>query len=54
MAPQKVGQRSSKVFFQLGLEGNKLVVAYKTDQSEMLLNSATEFPFAFTQGGVSI
>jgi hypothetical protein len=37
--------------FQLGLEGNNLVVAYRTDQSQMLLNSATEFPFAFTQGG---
>src|SRR5260370_4554672 len=37
--------------FQLGLNGNKLVVAYRTDQSQMLLNSATEFPFAFTQGG---
>jgi hypothetical protein len=33
------------------MEGDKLVVAYKTDQSQMLLNSATEFPFAFTQGG---
>jgi hypothetical protein len=40
-----------KCSFQLGLDGNKLVVAYKTDQSQMLLNSATEFPFAFTQGG---
>ena len=37
--------------FQLGLEGDKLVAAYKTDQSQLLLNSATEFPFAFTQGG---
>jgi hypothetical protein len=40
-----------KCSFQLGMEGDKLVVAYKTDQSQMLLNSATEFPFAFTQGG---
>ncbi len=40
-----------KCSFQLGMEGNKLVVAYRTDQSQMLLNSATEFPFAFTQGG---
>ena len=40
-----------KCSFQLGLEGNKLVVAYRTDQSQVLLNSATEFPFAFTQGG---
>jgi hypothetical protein len=35
----------------LGLEGDKLVEAYKTDQSQLLTNSATEFPFAFTQGG---
>ena len=40
-----------KCSFQLGMERDKLVVAYKTDQSQMLLNSATEFPFAFTQGG---
>lgn len=40
-----------KCSFQLGLGGDKLVVAYRTDQSQMLLNSATEFPFAFTQGG---
>ena len=37
--------------FQVGLSGDKLVVAYRTDQSQLLLNSATEFPFAFTQGG---
>jgi hypothetical protein len=37
--------------FQLGLEGENLVVAYRTNESQMLLNSATEFPFAFTQGG---
>jgi hypothetical protein len=40
-----------KCSFQLGVEGDKLVAAYKTDQSQMLLNSATEFSFAFTQGG---
>ena len=37
--------------FQVGVAGDKLVVAYKTDQPQLLLNSATEFPFAFTQGG---
>jgi hypothetical protein len=37
--------------FQLGVSGDKLVVAYRTDQNQLLLNSATEFPFAFTQGG---
>ena len=37
--------------FQLGVDGEKLVVAYKTDQPQLLRNSATEFPFAFTQGG---
>jgi hypothetical protein len=42
---------NAKNSFQLGLQGDKLVVAYRTDQSQMLLNSATEFPFAFTQGG---
>jgi hypothetical protein len=42
---------NAKSSFQLGLEADKLVVAYRTDQSQMLLNSATEFPFAFTQGG---
>ena len=40
-----------KSSFQLGLAGDKLVVAYRTDQPQLLLNSATEFPFAFTQGG---
>ena len=37
--------------FQAGLSGDKPVVAYCTDQSQLLLNSASEFPFAFTQGG---
>ena len=37
--------------FQLGVSGDKLVVACRTDQSQLLLNSASEFPFAFTQGG---
>jgi hypothetical protein len=40
-----------KCSFQLGRDGDKLVVAFRTDQSQLLLNSATEFPFAFTQGG---
>jgi hypothetical protein len=42
---------NAKNSFQLAVDGDKLVVAYKTDQKEMLRNSATEFPFAFTQGG---
>lgn len=42
---------NSKNSFQLGLAGDKLMVAYRTDQNRMLLNSATEFLFAFTQGG---
>jgi hypothetical protein len=37
--------------FQLGSDGKNLVVAYRTDQPQLLQNSATEFPFAFTQGG---
>lgn len=37
--------------FQLGTDGKKLIVAYRTDQPQLLQNSATEFPFAFTQGG---
>jgi hypothetical protein len=37
--------------FQIGLDGDNLVVAYRTDQPGLLRNSATEFPFAFTQGG---
>ena len=42
-----------KSSFQLGLAGDKLVpwYAYRTDQDQLLLNSASEFPFAFTQGG---
>jgi hypothetical protein len=38
-------------FFQLGTDGKNLIVAYRTDQPDLLRNSATEFPFAFTQGG---
>jgi hypothetical protein len=37
--------------FQLGSDGKNLIVAYRTDQPQLLQNSATEFPFAFTQGG---
>lgn len=37
--------------FRLGLDGDKLIAAYRTDQPQLLQNSATEFPFAFTQGG---
>ncbi|MDR3062063.1 MAG: hypothetical protein LBU57_08125 [Dysgonamonadaceae bacterium] len=37
--------------FQLGIDGNKLVVAYQTNQDRLLRNSATEYPLAFTQGG---
>ncbi|MDE1177303.1 MAG: hypothetical protein PW789_11975 [Edaphobacter sp.] len=37
--------------FQMGTDGQKLVVAYRTDQPQLLQNAATEFPFAFTQGG---
>jgi hypothetical protein len=37
--------------FQLGTDGKNLVVAYRTNQPDLLRNSATEFPFAFTQGG---
>jgi hypothetical protein len=40
-----------KTSFQVGLSGDNLVVAYRTDQSQLLLDSASEFPFAFTQGG---
>ncbi len=40
-----------KSSFQLGLDGDKLVVAYRTDQPQLLRNSSTEYPFAFTQGG---
>jgi len=37
--------------FQLGTDGKNLVVAYRTNQPQLLLNSAAEFPYAFTQGG---
>ena len=37
--------------FQLGINGDKLVAAYRSDQDNLLLNSADEYPFAFTQGG---
>jgi len=37
--------------FQLGSDGQHLIVAYRTQQSTLLQNGATEFPFAFTQGG---
>lgn len=37
--------------FQLGTDGKSLVVAYRTNQPQLLRNSAAEFPYAFTQGG---
>lgn len=37
--------------FQLGTDGKSLIIAYRTKLSNLLRNSATEFPFAFTQGG---
>jgi hypothetical protein len=37
--------------FQLGTDGKNLIVAYRTNQPDLLRNTATEFPFAFTQGG---
>jgi hypothetical protein len=37
--------------FQLGTDGKSLIVAYRTNQPDLLRNSANEFPFAFTQGG---
>ncbi|WP_146072144.1 NHL repeat-containing protein [Bryocella elongata] len=37
--------------FQLGTDGTSLVVALRTEQPDLLRNSAAEFPFAFTQGG---
>jgi hypothetical protein len=37
--------------FQLGTDGKNLIVAYRTSYPDLLRNSATEFPFAFTQGG---
>jgi len=42
---------NSQTSFQMAVNGDKLVVAYRTNQPELLRNSATEFPFAFTQGG---
>ena len=44
----KINKGSS---FQLGINEGKLIVAYRTDQEKLLLNSAAEYPFAFTQGG---
>ena len=37
--------------FQVALAGDRLAVAYRTDQPQLLANSATEYPFAFTEGG---
>lgn len=37
--------------FQLGTDGKSLIVTYRTNQPQLLRNSAAEFPFAFTQGG---
>ncbi|MBW8749167.1 MAG: hypothetical protein JF584_16705 [Acidobacteria bacterium] len=37
--------------FQLGTDGKSLFVAYRTNQPQLLRNSAAEFPYAFTQGG---
>jgi hypothetical protein len=37
--------------FQLGTDGKHLIVAYRTNQPQLLRDSAVEFPFAFTQGG---
>ncbi|MDB6015999.1 MAG: repeat containing protein [Pedosphaera sp.] len=42
---------NEKCNFRLGLDGDKLVAAYQTDQKQLLRNAATEFPYAFTQGG---
>lgn len=42
---------NDKCNFRLGLDGDKLVIAYRTDQEQLLRNSAAEFPYAFTQGG---
>lgn len=42
---------NDKCSFRLGLDGDKLIVAYRTDQEQLLRNSAAEFPYAFTQGG---
>ena len=37
--------------FQLGADGTDLHVAWRTDQTQLLRNAASEFPYAFTQGG---
>ena len=37
--------------FQLGTDGKDLIVAYRTNHPDLLRDSVTEFPFAFTQGG---
>jgi hypothetical protein len=37
--------------FQLGTDGKNLIVCYRTNQPQLLRDSASEFPFAFTQGG---
>jgi hypothetical protein len=42
---------NSKCSFQVGSDGRNLIVAYRTDQPQLLQNSAAEYPFAFTQGG---
>jgi hypothetical protein len=34
--------------FQMGTDGKNLIVAYRTSYPDLLRNSATEFPFAFT------
>ena len=42
---------NDKCSFRLGVDGDNLVAAYRTDQEQLLRNSAAEFPYAFTQGG---
>lgn len=42
---------NAQTSFQMAVNGDNLVVAYRTSQPVLLRNSATEFPFAFTQGG---
>ena len=37
--------------FQLGTDGKNLIVFYRTNQPQLLRDSAAEFPFVFTQGG---
>jgi hypothetical protein len=41
----------AKSSFQLGTDGQNFIVVFRTDQPQLLRNSASEFPFAFTQGG---